>query len=116
MSKIKSRAKLQVIEFIKTQKDTPFSFVLEDFSVDEAARFVHRMRVELSRLRAEALRRNRVPKPFKMQLISIEHLATDANPINAKVTLMKVDTLQTEVTEEIDQIMDNLAGGSIINA
>jgi hypothetical protein len=111
MSQIKSPARLKVIDFIKSDKNTEFVFVLKDFNETEARNFVHSMRVELSRLRKLALERyNRVPKPFKMQLLKVE-----ASNGNCTVTLMKVANLQTEVAEEIDEILDAVAGGQVIN-
>ena len=103
-----SPAKLQVIHFVKN------AVVGEDYVFEikgtqrDAERFVHRMRVELSRLRNEVKRRQRIPRPFKMLLHSINVMG-----VHQQVTLRKtIDA--NDVSSDVDEIFDDIAGGKQI--
>lgn len=109
MAQTVSPAKLKIIHFVKNSKvNEPYTFELEG-TQRNAERFVHRMRVELSRLREEVKRRNLIPRPFKMLLQKIEFVPNAA--INTqKITLLKV-TDANDVSSDIDDIFDEIAGG-----
>lgn len=103
-----SPAKLQVIKFVKTAIiDKDYVFEIKGTQRD-AERFVHGMRVELSRLRAEVIKRKLVPRPFKMLLYSITVIGQFQ-----QITLRKtIDA--NDVSSDVDEIWDNIAGGKQI--
>lgn len=111
-----SLPKQQLILFLKNSKlDTDYKFIVlmndeakVEFSAD---RFVHRMRVELSRMRNYVRhRRGRIPKQFKVLFINSENVTT-----GVEITLKKSHEGH-EVSSEIDEILDKLDGGKPINA
>lgn len=107
---ISSPAKLQVIDFIKTAKDgEEYSFILAG-NHRFAEKFVHRMRVELSRLREKVKERNRVVRPFKVLLKSIIYCQQ-----TNKCTIVLLKSVgDNDVSGEVDDIFDKLAGGNRI--
>ncbi len=111
--KTKSQAKLRMIDLVKTTKDNDFyMFAIEgDFANAEA--FVHRMRVELSRMRAQVKIRGFVPRPFKIMLIEL--LEDESKETRkTKIRLQRVPEGGTRVSEDIDNIFSEIAGGEII--
>ena len=80
-TKRESDAWLKMLEFIKTNDDGVFEFI-HPGNKQEAKDFVHRMRVELSRARKMAKRRNKTLKIFKMNIIDIEEFLDDVEVID----------------------------------
>lgn len=72
----------------------------------EALTFVHRMRVELSRLRKKVIQLDRVPKSFKILFVE----ALEQGPNSCTITLKK-SLSRGDVSKEIDEIFDLIAGG-----
>lgn len=104
-----SPAKTKLFEFLG-QTQMQEDFVFENKGTETQAReFVHRMRVELSRLREIAKEREIVPKHFKMLLKSIECSGTVC-----KITLTKA-TSRLDVSNEIDAIFDMIGGGKRVD-
>jgi hypothetical protein len=117
MSKTTSQAKQMMINFLKgTRETSEFKFKLVGDDAD-AKKFVHRMRVELSRMRDTVKDSGRVPKEFKMRLVSIEigvESAMGKAITKATVTLQKQEGKAEAIAEEMNDIFDDLAGGSVI--
>lgn len=110
-ARTKSLAKLQMIEFIKATKEQPdFTFRLRG-NAEDAKKFVHRMRVELSRMRDAVKESGRVPKEFKV----LTHIV-DFDPMEGitTITLRKVEGKSVQIAEEVHEIFDDIAGGAII--
>ncbi len=104
--------RMDVIGFIKTplESDYVFTFTGSEHAVDL---YIKAMRTELSRLRTKARSVGKVPRHFKMCVVSVEEL--NQHPSAWQVTLKKT-TSALNVVNELDDIMDDLAGGDIINA
>lgn len=69
-----SEIQTQVLQFMKIATDeTPYNFTIKG-DAEDAKKYVHRMRVELSRMREELKSRGRVPKSFKMLLLKIHQM------------------------------------------
>ena len=108
-SKTKSQAKLMMIKFIKaTVNDPLFSFRLRG-DEEDAKKFVHRMRVELSRMRDIVKESGRMPKEFKVLTDSIEHNPMDGITL---ITLRKSVGANAAIAEDLDEIFDEIAGGN----
>lgn len=96
-------AKERLIDFLRKAphaEDKKYKFdVLGDGA--EAKSFVHRMRVELSRLRAELRDRNKQVRPFKMLMVSVEPSPTNQHyqQITLQFQQAKSDTVSREVSE-----------------
>lgn len=76
LPKYRSPAKNKLIEFIFATRDSDekeWEFSVEG-NKEFAESFVHRMRVELSRLRKKNERKGNVNRPFKILLISLTEL------------------------------------------
>jgi hypothetical protein len=113
MPATRSPAKLQAIDFVKSTNEENEEYVFSVNGNEEAARrFVHRMRVELSRMRGYVKRRGRAIKHFKMIIVGFE-----TNPDNAKQTIVTLrrTVSNDNVDADVDAILDNgLAGGQLI--
>jgi hypothetical protein len=113
---IKSEAKLKVIDFIRyysskdSEKKPPFTFEIRGTRNDAEA-FVHRMRVELSRMRQLVRDRGRAPRPFKMMLHDIK---TSGIVHNKQMIQLKKDDGAIPIAKEIDEIFSEIAGGALI--
>ena len=110
-TKTKSQPKQMMIKFIKETVQNPeFQFRLRG-NEDDAKRFVHRMRVELSRMRDVVRESGRVPKEFKVLLHEI-----DFDPMQgiSTITLIKTEGKTIHIAEEINEIFDDLASGEMI--
>lgn len=106
----KSPAKRKLFEFLKhTKMGDDFVFTHEG-TEDQARKFVHRMRVELARLRDVAKERNIVPKHFKMLLRGIKVVDSGS----CEITLTKA-TSRLDVSNEIDEVFDVIGGGARID-
>ena len=114
---IKSAPKLKLIEFIKTAKEgDEFEFTLSMNT--NAEKFVHRMRVELSRLRSKLIEMGKVASHFKMMLEKIEvKTGLDANnkPYKYQVVTLKRTTSANDVTQEVSEALAALTVGDKIN-
>lgn len=111
LNKIKSPSRLQVIDFIKTCKsDEEYIFKFRG-SLKQADNFVHRMRVDLSRLRTLVRGRGHVPKHFKMLIIRI--IPNSDNTLQT-ITLKKAIS-KHDVSGIIDLIFSDIAGGKVID-
>lgn len=107
----KSQAKLMIINFLRsTREDAEFKFRLHGDS-ENANKFIHRMRVELSRMRDMVKGAGRVPKEFKMIVVDVNFLAATNITI---VTLQKVEGKVEAIAEEINEIFDDIAGGAFM--
>lgn len=105
---IRSIPKLQILRFVKECKMNQEWACIVQGSPEQARKFVHRMRVELSRLR-EAFRQRyptRKPKQFKMLLRRIEELPDG----KCRIVLMKSDEFVNEVDEELETALQQLGG------
>lgn len=108
----KSPAKLQLIEFIRHSKpEMPYRFrVLGNTAI--ADKFVHQMRVELSRMRETLRARNIVPKAFKLMLDEIQY---DPVKDECTITIRQTNTASSAVHSDIDEILDTIAGGKKVD-
>lgn len=107
MTMAKSPAKIEVIKFVKeTTMEDFYTFNFRG-SLDDAKRFVHRMRVELSRMRDYVKSRGMSVKHFKMILIEYEEIEAGKR---VKITLKKTQSARN-VDNEIDEIMPAISGG-----
>lgn len=111
---IRSPAKRQTIDFLTATKASPNEAYVFTITGNEsqAQRFVHRMRVELSRMRNHAKAQGRTIRHFKMIIDKVE-----TNPENEKQTIITLlrTTSAHNVDDEVDAIMDEIAGGETIN-
>ena len=115
LEETQSLPKQKLIQFLKNAElDVNYKFIIilnskdkQEFSAD---RFVHRMRVELSRMRNYVRnRRGRIPKQFKVLFISSKNVSTGVEII------LKKSHEGHEISNEIDDILDKLDGGKPIN-
>lgn len=107
----KSPAKLMIINFLRsTREETDFKFKLRGDSED-AHKFIHRMRVELSRMRDVVKNSGRVPKEFKMIVADV---LFDLGTNTTIITLQKQEGKVEQIAEEVDEIFEDIAGGAII--
>jgi hypothetical protein len=113
--KTKSAAKERMIDFIReTRSDgSIYSFTIQA-TREESERFVHRMRVELSRMRELVREKKRVIKEFKVLLDSIKTIKHGDGLHYSKITLKRTSGKMPYVAPEIDKIFDELAGGEQI--
>lgn len=111
-------AKAQVIKFVKdTKLGGEYSFEIEGTEAD-ARKYIHNMRVHLSRLRIMVRGYGKTVLPFKMKLVSIERVnGTDTKsaiplfqrpPIRQKVTLQKSD-YDSELHAKFAEVLDGLS-------
>ncbi len=106
-----SKAKQTVINFVKETREQPhFTFTVNGNEAD-AKVFIHRMRVELSRMRDAVKSSGRTIKEFKMKVVAIE---VEEEQNISVVTLEKVEGKTNEIAEEIREIFDELDGGAMI--
>jgi hypothetical protein len=104
----KSQAKLMMIKFLRDTRETPdFSFRIRG-DLDDAKKFVHRMRVELSRMRDTVKDSGRVPKEFK---VLMGELNFDFGEGITTIELKKSEGRTVEIAEDVQEIFDDLAGG-----
>lgn len=107
-----SDAKRKLIDFIRAtanEDNAQFAFTIHG-DEKQAAKFVHRMRVELSRMRDVIRQQGRIPKPWKMMFVSAV-----ANPLEGTVTITLQKSFRHRVEHEaIREIFDELDGGAQI--
>lgn len=100
-------AKQRLIEFLKSAKanpHTPYTFTL-DMPPENARTYIHRMRVELTRLRTALRERGERIKPFKM---IVEEIIQDSlEPNQTHVTLYyKTNTELSKVHRDISEVFE----------
>lgn len=112
MSATRSEPKQKVIEFVKHTHVDPvnksaslFKFAIHG-TTEDAKRFVHRMRVELSRLRELVRQQNREPREFKMLALEYTH---DKAIGQTTITLQRAEAKQEVVDPEVAAVFDDLA-------
>ena len=107
----RSQAKLMMIKFLRdTREQADFTFRIRG-DREDARRFVHRMRVELSRMRDTVKDSGKVPKEFK---VLCEDITFDAMEVISTITLKKAEGNVVRIAEEVNEIFDELAGGAKI--
>ena len=107
-----STAKQRVIDFVVNAKlETDYSFLYEG-DTDAAQRFVHRMRVELSRLRKLLKNSGRTPSLFKVYIVDmIPQTTVDQKP-RTKVVLRKTGSAQVEIDENLRDALAAIERGA----
>lgn len=90
---IRSPAKRRLAEFLyvtNSDEKTTFTFVLTNTNYDNACRFVHSMRVNLSKIRNKKLAAGEKLRPFKMIVISISPYETGMQITLERTTARKI--------------------------
>lgn len=110
-----SEAKLKVIKFIENTKPGEQEIFKFDHEGDlhKAEKFIHRMRVELSRMRKYIRDRGKTIKAWKMIVVSIEKSEEKINHMT--ITLKRTTSESQEVFNQVDNILDELEGGNKLN-
>ena len=93
----------------KMGKDRLYKFTLFQHSQIEAEKYVHRMRVELSRWRGIIKQKRMTIREFKIMLIDIRELHG-----NAIVTLRYQDEANQELSADIAKVFSELSNGSTL--
>lgn len=108
----RSEPKQKVIEFVKHTRVDPtdksvslFQFAIHG-TTEDAKRFVHRMRVELSRLRELVRQQNREPREFKMLALDYTH---DSAVGQTTIMLQRAEGRQEVVDPEVAAVFDDIA-------
>ena len=101
-SKIKSKAKLKLVELCETPFEENFVFNVSGDRVN-AERFIHKMRVELSRLRSKLRTAGKTPALWKVLTIDIEELQTNEGVVS-KVTLKRRKDPAQAILEDLEEI------------
>ena len=108
----RSEPKQKVIDFVKSTKVDPNNTALSLFQFaihgteEDAKRFVHRMRVELSRLRELVRQQNREPREFKML---VSRYTYERGVHQTTITLQRTEGRSEIVDPEIAAIFDDIA-------
>ena len=108
----RSEPKQKVIDFVKTTKVDPddTSLSLFQFAIhgteEDAKRFVHRMRVELSRLRELVKQQGKTPREFKMLASGY---AYEREVHQTTIILQRTEGKQECVDPEVAAIFDDIA-------
>lgn len=108
MANTKSPARQMMIEFIKATRENPvFSFKIKG-NEESAKSFVHRMRVELSRMREVVIQKGETPRPFKVKMQTVEY---DRKTDSTIVTLKKEQGVDVQIATDIQSIFNEISGG-----
>lgn len=107
---IKSKAKKEVLQFIKTNMEAEYTFTIVGDEY-KATKYLQRMRTELSRLRDLVRERGKVPKHFKMIHVSTVH---DPKAGNCVIVLKKT-TSANDVSELVQEAFADLEAGDKID-
>lgn len=110
MKQIKSPAKLETINFIRIPLESEHEFFVKG-SVEDAKSFVHQMRVELSRFRDMIKQQGKVPRHFKMLLVSV----TAQPELSGCNVVLKKTTSSHDFSNELEDVFQNLSGGDMID-
>lgn len=100
-----------MIKFIKQTANEPDFYFRIHGTTEDAAKFLHRMRMHLSRFREVVKNANRVPRPFKVITQSMEY---DKETGITTVHLRKEQGANVKIAEEINEIFQEIAGGEKI--
>lgn len=105
VKRYKSDAKNKLVDMLVTLKDSDEGeFVLSvDGNAQDAEKFVHRMRVELSRFRKLNAQNNRMNKPFKILMVNCEEHQNGTTTVVLKKSMKGVDVFEG-VAEVFDVI------------
>lgn len=108
MANTKSPARQMMIEFIKATRENPiFSFRITG-NQESAKSFVHRMRVELSRMREVVIQKGETPRPFKVKVQNVEY---NRETNVTTITLKKEQGVDIEIASDIQSIFNEISGG-----
>jgi len=103
----------QMIHFLKHAiAGDNYIFMLPNCTTNDAANnYIHRMRVELSRMRNAVKEAGYIPKKFQVKLVEIKILHDE---YATAITLRKVESAATEIQDQLVDVFDNLVGGQKI--
>lgn len=108
---IRSPAKRQLIAFIRESKaNVPYQFIVLG-TEPLAEKFVHQMRVELSRMREKVRMRNAIPRAFK---IILQNISYDASKDTCTVTIVQTTNATSTIHNDVDEILNQISGGNKI--
>lgn len=101
------KPKERMIDFIRcisrnTLENSRYVFILEDTTIDDANKYVHNMRVELSRARRQLIQNGYGIKRFKVKTESIIKIE---NTENIKITLFYKDKHNPELSAAISNLL-----------
>ncbi len=100
----------KLIDFLKNAEfDKPYIFIAP-VNIKDAEKFVHKMRVQLSRYRNRVREKGRIPRHFKVlfkDAVNIDHT-------HCNITLIK-SLSSHDVSHDIKEVFDELDGGDVIN-
>ena len=100
-----------MIEFLKATRESPtFSFKLRG-RTEDAKSFIHRMRVELSRMRDSVIQSGKVPKEFK---VLVDDIAYDSETQVSTVTLRKAYGTNVQIADDVAEIFNEISAGNQI--
>ena len=105
-------AKTRVLDFLSTAPkadDNLFSFNIPAEDRLEAERYLHRMRVELARLRTYFRDRSFKPVPFTMKKVSLEQKSATVWTVTLKYIL---NENQLEIQSKLEHILKTLTSNS----
>lgn len=109
-----AKAKTELIAFLRQAPKDPalkYTFKVPLMSHDDAIKFVHRMRVELSRFRTDIQLQGKALRPFKMLIDKIED-----NNTFTYITLQYKNTVGKKILADVNEIFDVIStGGRLIN-
>lgn len=108
---ILSEPKRRLIEFIRDAKlDKEYQFEITG-TVTDAKKFVHRMRVELTRFRNQVIAQGRTVKQFKVHHIKSEVIDGGKK---VRITLVKSMNSACRASNDIDEVFNDIAGGEVV--
>jgi len=106
-SKPLSEPKQHLKNLVEKEYNTNYVFTTE---LGRGENMVHRIRVELSRLRRKLIERKQIPKDFKVICVSVEQ-----DKDNNKDTVTLIKTLESDtLTEEMVELMGSMNIGDQI--
>ena len=107
-----AKAKTELINFLKHASKSEahlYSFKLPLMSNEDGHKFIHRMRVELSRFRDVIQSQGKQLRPFKMMFVTMQHTQT-----NTEITLRYRNTVDAKTLKDVDDVFDVVSTGSTI--
>ncbi len=99
------------IRFVKHTEATDIVFALPFHTLDEADRFMKRVRVTLSRMRTYIRDQGLVVKNFRMRLISIEEQPKENRIV---ITLRKAEP-NAQIARDVADAFSSMTDGSTMN-
>lgn len=108
-----SPAKQKVVDFITNTNPGENELFVFSFrgNQEQAEKFVHQMRVELSRMRQYVREQGRSVKAWKMILEGVEVV----DDLNCKITLRRTISLSQQIANDVSDILEELDGGRNLN-